>query len=394
MHRGRHLAGVYDEAAAAIRKIESELVTVLTSVTTRHSALEEVASSVRVLENASSEQDWMRLLPEGLDVSVFLPSNNLLYSYVLFALMPSGWDARIRMRPSSRVKDTYRDLHELLASAGGGRLTLLDETQRDFVDRAKSSDLVIFTGNPDNGRAIGRVLPHQSVLVGLGSGPNPVVVGPSAELQRAVQDAVEARLYNGGQDCLCPDVVFVHRTRVEEFEERLVAQLENVPVDTGDEYGLVNSPLIYPDAYAAATEWIEQQRPYVRWQASLVDLPNFLPMTVVLSPSVSSALFTELFAPVFHLVPYDDPAELLRWAHSPANLAHGFYFSVYGEPALDDPLIGTAVNVGARTAFDAEDGNTPFGGYGPRASWVSTGGHVRGTPVLASREAATHARRA
>lgn len=380
----------YAQAAESIRRMEPEIIDILAGVATRHAVQCELDSSVATLEKASSEAVWIRSLPRSLDVSVFLPSNNLLYSYVLYGLMPTGWPARVRLRPSSRVKGAYRALHSLLAGVLGEEVNLVEETQRDFVARAGASDLVVFTGSPDNGRAVARALSDRCVLMGLGSGPNPMVVGPLADIERAVRDTVEARLYNGGQDCLCPDVVMVHVDRMAEFEDRLVAELESVPPGEGTADGLVNSPLVYPDAHLEATEWIRSQRPHVRWQATAADLPRFVPSTVVRAPSVASARVAEHFAPVFHLVPYTHPSEILRWAQEPENLEHGFYISVYGEPGLEDPVIGTAVNTGPRSALDFEDGNTPFGGYGSRASWISTRGKLWGTPVLASREVAVH----
>ncbi|WP_181157025.1 MULTISPECIES: aldehyde dehydrogenase family protein [unclassified Microbacterium] len=377
-------------AAEVLKNARADIMQILGPIATRSSIDAEFAGSLRVLAHAESEEVWVSRIPAGQELSVFLPSNNLLYSYLLYAVMPAAWAQRIRVRPSSRVKATCLALHDLLGAHLSPSIVMADESQRAFVSEASTSNSVIFTGSPENGRNIAALLPDTSLFMGFGSGPNPVVIGREADIDRAVTETVSARLYNSGQDCLCPDVVFAHADVVDRVEEVLIEQLKVIPQGDRLAKGLVNAPLVYNDAADAARGWIRSRRDHLRWQSAEVDAPGFVPLTVVREDEVANAIVSEHFAPVFHLVRYESPAEVLRWAESPQNRENGFYISVYGEDALRDPVIGNAVNVGAVSALNQEDGNRPFGGYGRRASWVRWRGKERGTPLLTSRESALH----
>lgn len=377
------------ELSRRIRASESDLAEVLSSVATHASASAEIEAALHVLDGQEREAEWTSLILPALDISVFLPSNNLLYSYVLYALVPATWGARVRLRPSSRVKDTYFELHDVFEGVRPS-IDLVDETQREFVSAARTSDLVVFTGSPTNGRAVANELTAGQTLLGMGSGPNPTVVGLDASIGKAVHDLVVSRLYNGGQDCLCSDVVFVKRSRVDEFEARLIATLERVPAGPRSTRGLVNSPLVYADAFEGASEWLASYEQQVRWRGAPMDAPLFLPSTVVRHESIKEVEVRELFSPVFNIVSYDSADEVRTWLESPQHMANGFYLSVYGEPALESPIIGNAVNCGDTSALESEDGNVPFGGYGVNASWISRGGESWGTPLLLSKEAAQY----
>ncbi|WP_431030786.1 aldehyde dehydrogenase family protein [Plantibacter sp. RU18] len=339
-----------------------------------------------------TESVWSSAIAPGVDLSVFLPSNNLLYSYVLYALVPSTWGANVRLRPSSRVKQTYFNLRDIFRADVDPSVRLVDETQKDFVSAACSSDIVVFTGSPTNGQSIARALSSEQTLLGMGSGPNPTVVGPDASVGKAVHDAVVARLYNGGQDCLCSDVIFVQRDKMDDFEQRLVATLERVPAATRATAGLINSPLVYQDAFDAASAWLAESSSKLRWQSSSIDEPLFVPSSVVRNETIATADVREFFSPIFNLVAYDRPSEVRDWLEAPEQSANGFYLSVYGEPSLAAPVIGNAVNCADQSALDSEDGNAAFGGYGINASWISHRGESWGTPILLSRETARYSR--
>lgn len=388
--RGRMTNSYHAGAAEVVKNAREDIMEILAPIATRSSIDTEFAGSLRVLAHSGIEDVWVSRIPAGQELSVFLPSNNLLYSYLLYTVMPAAWARQVRVRPSSRVKTSYLALHDLLGPQLSSNIVMVDESQRQFVAAASSGSSVIFTGSPENGQSISRQLPGTTLFMGFGSGPNPVVIGREADIGQAVTETISARLYNSGQDCLCPDVVFVHADVIERVEEALVEQLKEVPQGDRSERGLVNAPLVYDDATHAAREWIGSHRDHLRWQSDAMNEPGFVPLTVVRDDDATSAVVAEHFAPVFHLVSYESPADVLRWAESPRNRENGFYISVYGESALRDPVIGNAVNVGAVSALNQENGNQPFGGYGRRASWVRWQGRERGTPLLTSRELALH----
>jgi succinate-semialdehyde dehydrogenase/glutarate-semialdehyde dehydrogenase len=115
---------------------------------------------------------------------------------------------------------------------------------------------VTLTGSVGAGRAVaaqaGAV--GKKVVLELG-GSDPFVVLPSADLDRAVPVAVQARVQNNGQSCIAAKRFIVHADVAEEFTLNFVAAMEALsvgdPFDPATEVG----PLIN----AAAVDTIEAQ---------------------------------------------------------------------------------------------------------------------------------------
>jgi acyl-CoA reductase-like NAD-dependent aldehyde dehydrogenase len=376
--------------AALLANLAPVLLEALTPVATCASASDELARAIAAL--ARSDWEIARNRPPQLDkVAVFMPSNNVLYSYVLYALIPLLYSDQVVVRPSSRVRDTTTRVHQALSdiSSGIGRrsVVLSDASQRAFSHQCHDADLVIFTGRYENSLAISAGLGEHTRLLRFGSGPNPVVVGERAELALAVRDVVAARLYNSGQDCLCPDVIFVHRHIRDVFMEQLVERLLAVPTGARHDPDTIVAPLVYADALAAAHTFIAQHADRVLYGGHVDIAGATVRPTVVELPFDADFHPPELFSPVFCVVCYDSATQIEEWLRSTVELERGMYVSIYGEPSLSGHTIGTSVVFHERTAFDAEDGNAPFGGFGMRASSVVCAGIPVARPLLASAEA-------
>ena len=79
-------------------------------------------------------------------------------------------------------------------------------------------DHLFFTGSPSVGSLVQRAASENLVPVTLElGGKNPVVVAPTADIQRSAARIAQARLVNGGQVCVCPDYVFVPDRHVAQF---------------------------------------------------------------------------------------------------------------------------------------------------------------------------------
>ncbi|MGA2838379.1 MAG: aldehyde dehydrogenase family protein [Acidimicrobiales bacterium] len=115
---------------------------------------------------------------------------------------------------------------------------------------------VTLTGSVGAGRAVaaqaGAV--GKKVVLELG-GSDPFVVLPSADLDRAVPVAVQARVQNGGQSCIAAKRFIVHADVAEEFTERFVAAMSALSV--GDPFDPATE--VGPLVDAAAVDVIEAQ---------------------------------------------------------------------------------------------------------------------------------------
>jgi succinate-semialdehyde dehydrogenase / glutarate-semialdehyde dehydrogenase len=134
-------------------------------------------------------------------------------------------------------------------------------------------------------------------------GSDPFVVMPSADLERAVRTAVDARVINNGQSCIAAKRFLVDARIAEDFERRFVDAMKALRI--GDP--LDESTQLGPLATADILEGLDQQvRASVAAGARLltgghrIDRPgNFYAPTVLADvPKDSPAYREELFGPV------------------------------------------------------------------------------------------------
>jgi acyl-CoA reductase-like NAD-dependent aldehyde dehydrogenase len=279
-------------------------------------------------------------------------------------------------------------MSELLPERLIGRVKLLPTTQQRLVELGREADIVVFTGRYQNALSVARRLGKRPRMLLFGSGPNPVVIGPAAEPAHTARDIVRARLYNSGQDCLCPDLIFAHVS----VAERLIAEIATVLAGTGvgelaDPHTTV-APLVYPDAVETAVGFLREHANYIRHGGAVDPAGGVVEPTVLVFDEDTELHPPELFSPVFAVVPYSDVRVITRWAEDTREFQRGMYMSNYGEPDLPHDVVGSAVVCHKATAFDIENGNRPFGGHGVAASSVHHDGRVWTGPLLLSEQAA------
>ncbi len=331
--------------------------------------------------------------PRADRLAVFLPSNNVLYSYVLFGLVPSLYCDRVDIRPSSRTRETAFAVHDILSGACGPRLAervrLVTATQRRFVESCAGADAVVFTGQYDNGLEVMKRIGPDTLFLGFGSGPNPLIVGPKAAPAAVTRALLTSRLYNSGQDCLCTDLVYVHSGRLDAVLRDLKNALDGIGVVDRRSPGAVLSPLVYSGAVKGAEDYIGKHTNLVVHGGRVDVESGVVEPAVIVHESWEPVHPPEFFSPVFCVRPYDDVAEILEWARSPRELARGMYATVFGEPRIEGTRLGTAEILRETTTFDHEDGNRPFGGHGVEAGFVrSRDGSLEARPLLLSAELA------
>ena len=232
-------------------------------------------------------------------------------------------------------------------------------------------DHLMFTGSTAVGRKVMQAAAQHLVPVTLELGGKcPVIVGRSAELDRAVDRILLGKLANAGQVCLAPDHVFVPRTMLEPFvraAQSWVARAYPAWATNQDYTSLISSRHaarareLVADAVAQGGRVVELQesRPPTR------DERRFAP-TLVLDPTESMRILQEeIFAPILPVLTYERIEEpLLAIGRRPRPLAL-YYF---GNDQVElGQILGRTVS-GAVTVNDIAAHfmvqNLPFGGVG------------------------------
>ncbi|MFH8222159.1 NADP-dependent succinic semialdehyde dehydrogenase [Streptomyces sp. NPDC018057] len=186
------------------------------------------------VKDSGGSRALVRYRPLGPVLAV-MPWNFPLWQVVRFAA-PALMAGNVGLlKHASNVPGTALYLEDLFHRAGfteGCFQTLLigsgavDDILRD--DRVKAATL---TGSEPAGRAVASTAGEmiKKTVLELG-GSDPFVVMPSADVRRAAEVAVTARVQNNGQSCIAAKRFIVHTDVYDAFTERFVAGMRALKV--------------------------------------------------------------------------------------------------------------------------------------------------------------------
>jgi succinate-semialdehyde dehydrogenase/glutarate-semialdehyde dehydrogenase len=224
-----------------------------------------------------------------------------------------------------------------------------------------------FTGST----AVGRLLLEQAssavVRTSLELGGNsPFIVFADADLDRAVEGAVQAKMRNMGEACTAANRFFVHESLAEEFAQGLAERMGNMVVGPGTDPASEVGPLIDPASLAKVQALVDDAvargaRVVVGGRAA--EGPGwFYPPTVLVGVTADSRMCeAEIFGPVAAVQTFTHTDDVVRRANDTAWGLAGYVFTqdidraFAVSEALEVGMVG--LNVGA-----VSDPALPFGG--------------------------------
>ncbi|AUG75258.1 hypothetical protein CFP65_0283 [Kitasatospora sp. MMS16-BH015] len=376
---------------AFLKEQPEEVAGILTEISVRKAVDEEIEASIATLEGVVDE--LIRNRPKRVGrLAGFMSSNIILYTYVLHAVVPALFTERISLRASSQVAAQTHRLHELFAPVHGLPIELSTLNQRQFVSGpAAEADVVVFTGAYNNAEDLRRKLRRDQLMLFFGQGINPFVVGPEADGERAVEDAIRIRLHNSGQDCFGPDVFFVHAAVQDRFvhglTKRLAEQRHGAYRDPDADYGALH----YDSALRATAEFLLRNREYVVHGGEVDFRTGLVTPTVFLRDIDDPLDISEFFSPLFNVVVYEDAEQLEKLLFSPYFAERSMGAMVYGsEEALVAKLRERHTVAVNRTLLDVDNGNHAFGGRGVMANYAAYQGKRNAEPLLLSKAVAQY----
>jgi acyl-CoA reductase-like NAD-dependent aldehyde dehydrogenase len=165
---------------------------------------------------------------------VFFPLNLPVYTFTLFAVIPSLIADDVYLRPPQVMMQMFRRFLPLLNTDSlSSNIHVCFDSREEFVQLyAAHADVTIFTGCEKNARPVLSQLGKDSLFLFNGYGCNPIVANPDADLELVVKKPVEAKLFNSGQDCAGPDTILVHRDIADQFMAMLKTQLVPSKLET------------------------------------------------------------------------------------------------------------------------------------------------------------------
>jgi len=243
----------------------------------------------------------------------------------------------IVIKPANETPLSAFALAALAEQAGipRGVINVVTGKSREIGLELTSSPLVkklTFTGSTEVGRLLMRQCSDTVKKVSLELGGNaPFIVFDDADLDAAVEGALQSKYRNAGQTCVCANRFFVHDAVHDEFVQRFAARVAALNVGDGFSEGVNVGPLINGAARNKVESLVRdavEQGARVLTGAKVHEYGgNFYAPTVLADAKPGMAVCSEeIFGPVAPVVRFSSDAEVVQLANdSIYGLAAYFY---------------------------------------------------------------------
>jgi succinate-semialdehyde dehydrogenase / glutarate-semialdehyde dehydrogenase len=315
-------------------------------------------------------ESWVRYEPLGPVLAV-MPWNFPFWQVFRFAAPALMAGNTGLLKHSSNVPQCALAIEEIFSRAGfpeGSFQALLigsaavEQLLRDSRVRAAT-----LTGSEPAGASVASIAGEEikKVVLELG-GSDPFIVMPSADLEKAVETAVKARIINNGQSCIAAKRFIVHEEIAEEFERRFVERFENLrvgdPMDESTDVGPLATPQVLEDLEGQVEESVRAGATVLTGAKRIEGKGNyFQPGILTDIPAGSPADCDELFGPVASLFRARDIADAIRIANA---TSFGLGASAWTGELAEQHRFAREIESGQVfvNAMVASDPKVPFGG--------------------------------
>ncbi|QRP47359.1 NAD-dependent succinate-semialdehyde dehydrogenase [Amycolatopsis sp. FDAARGOS 1241] len=231
------------------------------------------------------------------------------------------------IKPAAQTPLSMLALASILAEAGlpEGVLNVVTTTDAGGVMEPLIRDgrarKLSFTGSTAVGRKLLEQCAEKVLRTSMELGGNaPFVVFADADLDAAVEGAMQAKMRNIGEACTAANRFYVQRGVAEEFSRRLTERMQALAMGRGTEDGVVVGPLIDEAAVRKVTELVKDatdRGARVLTGGATVDGPGHFYQATVLTdvPADARMASEEIFGPVAPITPFDTEDEVVEQAN-------------------------------------------------------------------------------
>lgn len=361
------------------------------------SALTDIAGSIGALKFAKANlAKWMRpekrkvefplgLLgskaeihyqPKGV-IGVISPWNfpvNLTFT-PLAGVFAAG--NRCMIKPSEFTEATSALMKELIAKYYGEEECLVvtggPDVGAEFT--RLPFDHILFTGATSVAHHVMRAAADNLVPLTLElGGKSPVILGRSADMQKAASRIMAGKTLNAGQICLAPDYAFVPKEKTQEFAAAATRAVETMfPSGLKDNEDYTS--IINQRHYDRLMGYIEDARSR---GAEVLELnprdENFaqqphhkIPPHLIIDPTDDMKVMQdEIFGPILPVKTYGDAKDAVAYINAHPRPLGLYYF---GDDAAEKDMVLSNTTSGGVTVndviFHVAQEDLPFGGVGP-----------------------------
>ncbi|MGZ4633696.1 MAG: NAD-dependent succinate-semialdehyde dehydrogenase [Oryzihumus sp.] len=284
------------------------------------------------------------------------------------------------VKPASQTPLTMLALADLLTECGvpAGVLNVITTHRTGDVMEPLIRDprlrKLTFTGSTPVGKALVEQSAEQLLRVSMELGGNaPFLVFGDADVDKAVEGAMLAKMRNIGEACTAANRFLVHESVVEEFSRKFADRMAKLTVGRGTEDGVTVGPLIDDKARAKVTELVDEAREkgatVLVGGSATGDRGYFFEPTVLADVPTDARLFREeIFGPVAPISTFSTDDEAIAKANDTEYglVAYAFTESlsrvIRVSEALEFGMVG--INQGIVSNPSAPFGGVKHSGFG------------------------------
>lgn len=398
--------------ASLMQEKKAELLSVLTRYETYKTAEDELARSLDLLTSLHENKEYFKSVVGP--IAVFMPSNQPLYSFSCFAIVPALMSERVCVKSPEIMAEFYEDMlavlrikeqpftieHTKLPHSQCVDLFTATTFAPDTNLEKPIFEAVIFTGTSKNADILRKKF-HKSVLfIANGSGHNPLIVTETADIEKAVEAIMNVRTYNQGQDCASPNSILIHAKVYDNVLQKLRIAVSNLHIGPYSSPLTDIGPISRPQTLGSVKEFLTINHHYIDTTTDGVIRvrSNIVEPTIITKPLSDGPNFEEIFAPLFIIQIYDADQDLSIYFEDKRYANYAMYITVFGksdyvEQFVHHHPIGSTLHDSSTVLYNTdlhkpgvERGVLPYGGYGRGASCVSKDGNIISKPTLPQRE--------
>jgi succinate-semialdehyde dehydrogenase / glutarate-semialdehyde dehydrogenase len=284
------------------------------------------------------------------------------------------------VKPASQTPLTMLALAEVLRECGlpDGVLNVITTSRTGDVIEPMIRDprlrKLTFTGSTAVGRSLIEQSAEQLLRVSMELGGNaPFIVFEDADLDRAVEGAMLAKMRNIGEACTAANRFYVHESVVDDFAERLAKRMGALTLGKGTKKGVDVGPLIDGKARDGVAELVEDARSQgatiVTGGRAAPGRGYFYEPTVITGVRKDARMMTEeIFGPVAPIASFRTEREAIDLANGTEYGLASYVFTndlsrvIRVSEALEYGMIG--VNQGIISNPAAPFGGVKASGFG------------------------------
>ena len=277
------------------------------------------------------------------------------------------------LKPATATPLTAYAIAQILKEAGvpDGAVNVITSSTTSEVVNAMLGDPRVrklsFTGSTEVGKVLLRKAADQVIHSSIELGGNaPFVVFDDADLEKALDGAMIAKMRNGGEACTAANRFYVQRSIADAFSEGLAKRMGAMKIGAGEDPGTECGPLVDAAALASVSGMVDDavragargpcggsalnQKGYFYSPTVLVDVPGDVQLAN-----------DEVFGPVAPIYVFDDEQEAITKANA---AEYGLVAYVYTENLARGLRVSEKIEAGmiAINRGLVSDPAAPFGG--------------------------------